>query len=512
MPVQRRPPMPKLPPFALASAAPRPKRPHYLLLFFIIFAAPLYLTHLNLLSLPYFWDELGQFVPASLDILRHGWWIPHSVVPNVHPPGVMAYLAVVYKLGGYSVTLTRVAMMLVASGGLLVLFLLSIELSKGTKGVPAFLPPVFLLASPLFYTQSMMAQLDMPAMVFGLLSLLLFIRRQYWASVVCCVVLVLCKETGVTFPLTFAALLAMQKKWKQALPFGIPALVLASWLIYLKSGTGYWFGDPGFAQYNIDYALHPVRMLLSTLRRLYYVFVAEFRFIGTAVLIVTFYRYRWFVWARPEWRVTLLTGTASLLLVCVLGGAELERYLLPVLPIFYIAVSVALTYHRRRSNLFVISTLMAGLVTSLYWNPPYPFPFENNLAMVDFVRLQANAATFAQSHLQEKRIATAWPYTAALRNPDLGYVSKGMKTVETNNFHLESLKVVPKESYDVLILYTRVWEPEPSFVTMRLTQRFLRRFYGWQPPVTDEDCLQLGLLPTVSWESRGQRITVYVRP
>src|SRR5579884_3533344 len=131
MPAQPRPPMPKLPPFALADAKPKLKRPHYLVIFWLLFAIPLFAIHIALLKLPYFWDELGQFVPTALDIVRHGWWIPHSTIPNVHPPGVEAYLALLYKLFGYSIPLTRLAMLVVASAGLLATFLLAIELTQG---------------------------------------------------------------------------------------------------------------------------------------------------------------------------------------------------------------------------------------------------------------------------------------------------------------------------------------------------------------------------------------------
>jgi hypothetical protein len=170
MPTQRRPPMPKLPPFALGSGKPKRKRPYYFLIFFCVFALPLFAVHMGLLELPFFWDELGQFIPSTLDLLRDGSLVSHSAVPNVHPPGLEAYLALVYKCFGFSIATTRAAMMLLASVGLLVLFLLSIELSRGSKGAPAFLPPILLLASPLFFTQSMLAQLDMPAMVFSLSS------------------------------------------------------------------------------------------------------------------------------------------------------------------------------------------------------------------------------------------------------------------------------------------------------------------------------------------------------
>lgn len=135
--------MPKLPPFALADAQPRPQRPYYLLIFYLMFAVPLFAIHSTLLNLPYFWDELGQFVPTALDLLQHGALVARSTVPNVHPPGVEAYLVLFYKVFGYSIGVTRVAMLLLSSVGLLLLFLLSIQLSRGSKGAPAFLPPSF---------------------------------------------------------------------------------------------------------------------------------------------------------------------------------------------------------------------------------------------------------------------------------------------------------------------------------------------------------------------------------
>src|ERR1700741_3114278 len=138
--IQPRPPMPKLAPFALADARSRGRdRRYYLIIFWLLFAVPLFTVHLGLLNLPFFWDELGQFVPTALDILRTGSWIPHSTIPNVHPPGVEAYLAFLYKVFGFSIPITRIAMLFIGSIGLLVTFLLAIELTPDTRGAPAFL-------------------------------------------------------------------------------------------------------------------------------------------------------------------------------------------------------------------------------------------------------------------------------------------------------------------------------------------------------------------------------------
>jgi 4-amino-4-deoxy-L-arabinose transferase-like glycosyltransferase len=147
--------------------------------FFALFAAVLFLTHSAVLDAPYFWDEMGQFVPAALDILRDRAWIPHSTLPNVHPPGVMAYLAAVWSVVGYSVTVTRAAMLAMAAAGVLAVFALAVHLCRPLPGVPAFTAAFLLLASPLFYAQSMMAQLDMPAMVFTAVALLWFLQGRH---------------------------------------------------------------------------------------------------------------------------------------------------------------------------------------------------------------------------------------------------------------------------------------------------------------------------------------------
>ncbi len=501
--------MPKLPPFALAEARPVRSRPQYLIVFFLLFAIPLFLVHASLLNLPFFWDEHGQFIPAALDLLRTGAWIPHSTVPNVHPPGVEAYLALWYKLFGFSIPVTRLAMLLVAAAGLLLTFLLAIELSQGTRGAPAFLPPLLLLASPLFFTQSMMAQLDMPAMVLTLLSLLLFFKRKYAAAAAACVALVLVKETGIVVPLVFFLTSLRRKRFRRTAYFIAPALALAAWLIVLHRATGYWAGNPGFEHYNIGYALHPVRIAMCLVRRIYYLFLAEFRWIGTLVLVSA----GWY--AQPfrtiQWRITAAIAVLHILLVSVLGGAELERYLLPVLPIFYIAVAVSLTCIRKWLAVTATATMVAGLIASLFWNPPWPFPYENNFAMVYFVRLQQAAAGFAERNLANYTIATAWPYSGALQDPDYGYVDRKLQVLETNDFHFDSIRKLAPASFDVLIAYTRTWTPPNGVISYPVVRRFLSHFYQWQPAITPDQCAELGLREAISWRSGGQEITIYLR-
>jgi 4-amino-4-deoxy-L-arabinose transferase-like glycosyltransferase len=484
-------------------------RPEYLIIFFFLFAIPLFLFHLHLFTLPYFWDEQGQFIPTALDILRQGAWVARSTVPNVHPPGVEAYLALLYKLFGYSIPLTRAAMLLLAGFGLLFTFLLAIELTRGTKGAPAFLPPLLLLASPLFFTQSMMAQLDMPAMVFTLLALLLFVKQEYLGAAVACVVLVLVKETGLVVPFVFFCFCIWQRNWKRAALFIPAAVALAGWLVVLHRATGYWLGDPGFAHYNVGYALEPVHLLFSFLRRIYYLFFAEMRIVGTAVIAYALATSRLF--RTPAWLVTASVAGGTFVLVTVLGGAELERYLLPILPVFYMAVATAITTLPKRASIAATGVMFGGLIICIFWNPPYPFPYENNYSMVTFVRLQQIAGEYADHHLRGRNIATAWPYSAALRNPDFGFVEHPMQAIETNDFHAESISALNPDSFNALITYTRTWSPTDGVLANATVRRFLQRFYEWQPDITPAQCRRLGLNEAVSWTLEGQTITVYQR-
>src|SRR5947209_12196658 len=102
----------------------RPASPHPALVFATIFVF-MFLLHAPLLQLPYFWDEAGYYVPAARDILLIGSFIPHSTVSNAHPPLVLAWLALWWKVILYKPLVTRAAMLLLAAFSLLGLFRLA---------------------------------------------------------------------------------------------------------------------------------------------------------------------------------------------------------------------------------------------------------------------------------------------------------------------------------------------------------------------------------------------------
>ena len=473
-----------------------------------VFGFAIFGGHFSSFHLPYYWDELGQFIPAALDILQDGAWIPHSTTPNVHPPGVMAYLALIWRVAGYSIEATRAAMLLLATATALTVFLLAIQICRPLKGAPAFSAVVLLLASPLFYTQAMLAQLDMPATLFTALALLLFLQDRTRGCVLACVALVLTKETGVLVPLVFGTWLLRERRSREAVWFAVPLVVLGIWLAYLGHGTGNALGNSEFARYNLFYPLHPARLSVALMRRFYYVFIDNFHWIGSVAIAMAWKRNG--IFRSRAWAVCGVLLVGHMLLVSVLGGATLERYLLPVIPLFYIAVSAAWSVMdlswRRVSQV----AMMAGLIAGLFWNPPWPFPFENNFAMVDFVALQKDAAGFVESLYPNATVVSVWPFTDALRRPEFGYVSRPVATIGIEDFHLQT--VAGLKDVGVLVVYSRTWEPAVSVLRLPPVARYLERYFSYEKQITaDEISRNLGLASAARYTRRGQWIEVYVR-
>ena len=482
------------------------RRQTYIFVYALI-ALFLVLAHGPILDTPFYWDETGQFIPATLDLYHSGALIPHSTLPNVHPPGVMAYLAGFWHVFGFSISGTRIAMLLLAAIGVLCSFLLAIELGREAPGTPAFSAIVMLCISPLFFAQSMLAQLDMPAMCFGILARLLFLQESFRASALACVALVLMKETGMAAVGLFACWLAMEKRFKAAAWYLIPTGVLAVWLVVLRAGTGHWLGNAAFTQYNLFYPLHPVRLSAALLRRIYYLFIGSGHFIGTAVLLWSMRRMSVFK-SRP-WKVTWAFVAVHVLAFSALGGAVLERYLLPVLPIIYIAFAVALRAMLPAPRKRALFALLACLIAANFLNPIYSFPFENNLAFVTFTQLGQEAVTNINS--RPGQIATTFPMSDALRHPEYGYTQLARDVVELKSFNIAELKRLNGRRPDMVLVYDTAWDPL-HLLKLGFVKNAMQRYFGFVTPATPEEVADLLSMQIVRrWDTRGMKMALLVR-
>ena len=171
-------------------------------LLFALFFVALFVLHTPLLRLPYFWDESGYYVPAARDLLLHAELIPRSTPSNAHPPLVMAYLALAWKLLGYSPVVTRTAMLGIAAFSLLGIFRLAQRVANTEVALASILCTALY---PVFFAQSSLAHLDLAAAGLTFWALLAYVEDRRWTAALWFSLAVLAKETAILAPLALFA-------------------------------------------------------------------------------------------------------------------------------------------------------------------------------------------------------------------------------------------------------------------------------------------------------------------
>ena len=498
--------------------------------------------HYPLLRLPYFWDEAGYYIPAALDFYRSWLLVPESTLPTGHTPLVMVYLGLVWRVFGFSPLVTRAAMILVAAATVVTLYALARRVAAREVAIWS---AVLLALSPMFFAQSSLVYLDLPAALFTALAVLALLEGRMLLFAVAASLAVLTKETAVVLLPVAWVFVWRSARGRRAVPLrdwvalATPLVPLAAWTLYYHHVTGFWTGNAEYLQYNLYSTLDPGRVFWSLLRRLYEVFVGGFNWLLVGGAVVGVWRWR----GRPPWLpsragtearpyesdshgdaegqrrfrdalfLAVGLGVVYLLMLSLVGGAILPRYLLPIFPIFFLVATVLVWRLPKIVAHSLCGATLACFVAAWFINPPYPFPYEDNLSYADFIRLHQQAAQFLESRPANERILTAWPATDELARPFLGYVRKPLRVVPLPGLTPREFDGVPAESFDLLYLYSRKYEPPENWlVRFPYFQKVQERYFDYAPQVTSESLsgrYQLHLL--AQFERRGQWVRIFRR-
>jgi hypothetical protein len=507
-------------------------RPHPAVVFAVIFVI-IFLLHAPLLQLPYFWDEAGYYVPAARDLLFTGNLIPHSTVSNAHPPLVLAWIALWWKCVGYAPLVTRSAMVMVAAFSLLGLFRLAQRAANTEVAIASTLCTALY---PVFFAQSSLAQVDLAAAGLIFWGLCAYLEDRPLAVAAWFSLAVLAKETAILAPVALAVweLLrfvvpgrgraAIQGResdeldsgsghvgtaalgcpveqsstaWpRRILPLLFPLAPLTLWYAYHFARTGYVFGNPEFFRYNVAATLNPLRFLLALALRLWQTFgYLHLSLLTLAMLLAMFLppvkdrignedveRRRI---AIPVQMAFLAVVMAYIIAMALIGGAVLARYMLPAVPLVII---VAVSTLRRRLRYWPAAVAVVGcaFITGWFWNPPYGFSPEDNLAYRDYVVLHQDAERLLEARYPMARVLTAWPASDELTRPWLGYTTRPVPVVRIEDFSLEEVLSAAdfRSHFDVALVFSTKYEPpNPLLVRWTTWTNLKRRFFGFHRDV-----------------------------
>jgi hypothetical protein len=257
--------------------------------------------------------------------------------------------------------------------------------------------------------------------------------------------------------------------------------------------TGFVFGNPEFFRYNVEATLQPLRILLALLVRLW-------QTAGYFHLLMLTLAALFAMWLPPlreqrgeRPRIALDSQFAMLAVVvayviamAMVGGAELARYMLPVVQLV-ILVCVSTLWRRVRLWLSVAAIVALMFVAGWFSNPPYGFAPEDNLAYVDYIRLHQHAEEFLEARYPMARVLTAWPASDELTRPYLGYVTRPLRVVRIEHFALEQLLSAAdsrsndvSSDFEVALVFSTKYEPaHPLLQHWRLWQEWKQRFFDY---------------------------------
>ena len=505
------------------------------LAFCLLFAALLAL-HAPLLRLPYIWDEAGYYVPAAHDIFVSGSLIPQSTVSNAHPPLVLVWVTLWWRLLGYAPWVARGAMLAVAAFTLLGVYRLAERANNAAVAVGTTLLTALY---PVFFAQSSLVHLDLAAAGFTFWALRAYLDDRRFATFIWFGLAALAKETAILAPVALAGwelagsaafrknnklLLFPQRNLGRLAALAASVLPLVLWFAYHYSRTGFVFGNPEFFRYNVQATANPLRIVLALGTRLWQSFV----YMGLwALTILTIFamtlpaRSSGDGEERPRIAIPIQITFAVVIMAYVvalsfIGGAVLSRYMLPVVPLV-ILIGVSTLWRRLGLWKPLLAGLAALFIAEWFWNPLYSFPFEDNLAYRDYVQLHQEGASYLEAHFAQSRVLTAWTASDELNRPWLGYVHQPMQIVRIENFSAEEIQKVAEENrlrnsptpWDVVLAFSTKYEPAFDITDRPPWSGFKTRFFGYHHDLSPEAIAQiLGGRIVMLERRRGQWIAV----
>jgi hypothetical protein len=508
-------------------------RLHPALVFAVILVA-IFLLHAPLLQLPYFWDEAGYYVPAARDLLLTGSLVPHTTVSNAHPPLVLAWMALWWKCAGFAPLVTRSSMLVIAAFSLLGLYRLAERVANTEVAIAA---TVSTALYPVFFAQSSLAQVDLAAAGMTFWALAAYLENRPVAAGAWFSLAVLAKETAVVAVAALAgweligvvarrgrlaewwrnsepAAVKLGRLW----PLTVPFLVLCLWYAFHFRRTGYVFGNPEFFRYNVASTLNPLRFLLSLAVRLWQAFGYMHLWVLTLGMLLA-------MLAPPlldegvERRGIEMAGqmiflaivSAYVIAMALIGGAELARYMLPAVPLV-IVIAVSTLERRLRHWPVAIALVVVAFVVAWFWNPPYGFSPEDNLAYRDFVVLHQQAERFLEARYPMAHVLTAWPASDELTRPWLGFTTRPMQVVRIEDFSLEQVlsSAEFREHFETALVFSTKYEPpHPLLDRWPAWNRLKARFFGFHRDLPPQVAAQiLGGRIVFANQSRGQWVAV----
>ena len=384
---------------------------------------------LAILNVPAYWDET-RWVGQAFQLAN---WPVSAVFPgfrpmeafNGHPPGIHLIFALAAKIAGATMRTAHVVSIGFGAMGLCFTYLLGARLfDRWTAAAAAFL----LFLCPMYFAQSGMFLADVPVAALSTAAVYFMLTRRIAGYLISATAMVLIKETSAAIVLAMLAydlLFARHERGARtrlAARHLVPLLALGTFVTWQKVVTGSWwliYADPVDASWfstTLWLIAHQAWLIART------IFIEQWRWLVSAPLAIILLLNAAARQRRELWLFGLIAICASGPFAFA-GALFLPRYLMPLLPLFFIAGTWAMRELMRARALRAIA--IAAVLALMIWAllaRPFSGTAELTMRYLDVVRVHQEMAGAIEREFPSARVLTVWPHTGELAIPQFGYV------------------------------------------------------------------------------------------
>jgi len=279
--------------------------------------------------------------------------------------------------------------------------------------------------------------------------------------------MVFLKETGIAVIMAWLIYRVVttrpksKNEWVELAYYTIPLALIGMFFVLQKLTTGkFVFIYPPGLHFDL-FQLNSGAALRHAKEITLWIFIHQYRFLLSSVIALSLI-------VKRDFRAEFLL----FLLVCLFSGYSftvmyfLARYLLPVLPFFYLLAAWALL------NLFKSVTgklLSAGTAVALMTFALFTQPFIGNAEFspryLDAVRANQEMAKFIEGAFPHAQILTLWPHNTELNLPAMGYV-KTKLNVPWVSMNEAAVSWDPRQIEHTDLMYVTVTPPSLSMAEL----------------------------------------------
>ena len=441
-----------------------------------------FLCKLGDVKIPYFWDEMGVYVPAALQMKDTGHisLLPGSITPLLsrgHPLLFDFSTALVFKIFGDSLTVGHFFALFL---GIITLILFYFFGKAIFNRKVACIATVILSVQPVFFTLSVQLVPEMMLAFFTLGCFYGILKHKWILYAVSGSLAMLTKESAIVIPATAVIFLFTEalceknlftwKRFRQLMLCITPFIVFGFFLILQKIQNG-WFLFPE----HVGYIHWDRESLLQGAGRLFRdIFTSQGRWlVGISFLAgiaLSIYPKK----TQPGLNRKIL-GTFALFILLAVVFADinyyLTRYILYVIP--FVVLGGTYTVLNILERLFRHLNLIGWLAIILFCGfavnrghvNMFVSPDTCDMTYKEIVNISRDAVHWAEKNLQYDTIEANFPISTCIEDPRYGYLT-GKPYPYSTNYEKPT-------KYGLLFF---LWEPENIPLGKGLKYHILKTF------------------------------------